>query len=243
VITGAGDDEVTGTGGTNRVGGGPGNDHLDGRGGGDVLAGGADDDTLLGGNGDDRLEEIDFNDVRSADAPRGSDLFVGGPGADLIESVDTNEPDGEIWPDEVRCDGEDHSVESDPADLLSDCFLMVGWDSGLSRFQMRVVPQLTDEGAVFTVRCAITEIPDSGVYRCRGELVLTDAGGGEIGRKSFEYEQEDPLFWPEITVTVPVSDAGRAAIQANEVIGVRANAFSSSGVRFAPAGYRARLIP
>jgi hypothetical protein len=47
--------------------------------------------------------------------------------------------------------------------------------------------------------------------------------------------------WPELTVTVPLSDAGRAAIEANEVIQVQANAFSSSGIRFPPTGYRARL--
>jgi len=240
LIGGAGDDELIGTGGTNRFGGGPGDDTLDGRGGGDVLGGGADDDTLLGGNGDDRLEEIYFNDVRSADGPSGSDRFTGGPGSDQVESQDTNDPDGDIWADDVACDADDHAVASDPLDLLHNCVRFSGWDSGLAIFEMLTVPELTDDGAVFTLRCAPTEITDDGM-RCRGELVLTGPDGTEFGRRSFEFASDDPLFWPEVTVTVPLSDAGRAAIVANEVVSVRANAFSSNGVRFAPAGYRTRM--
>ena len=240
LIGGAGDDELIGTGGTNRFGGGPGDDTLDGRGGGDVLGGGADDDTLLGGNGDDRLEEIYFVDVRSADGPSGSDRFTGGPGSDQVESRDTNEPDGDIWADDVACDADDHAVATDPLDLLHNCVRFSGWDSGLAIFEMLTVPELTDEGAVFTLRCAPTEITDDGM-RCRGELVLTGPDGTEFGRRSFEFASDDPLFWPEVTVTVPLSGAGRAAIVANEVVSVRVNAFSSNGVRFPPAGYRARL--
>lgn len=246
LIGGAGDDELIGTGGTNRFGGGPGDDDLDGRGGGDVLGGGAGDDTVLGGNGDDRLEEIYFQDERSSGGPSGTDRFVGGPGSDEMHSRDTDEADGEISPDDVQCDADDQPVESDPADLLRDCARMFGWDAGTSKFEMETVPELTDEGAVFTLRCAITEIDQSSqpsVRRCRGELVLSDATGAEIGRQSFEFEEEGDILapWPWVTVTVPVSDAGRAAIEANEVIGVRVNAFSSNGFGFPPAGYRARL--
>ena len=243
LIGGAGDDELIGTGGTNRFGGGPGNDSLDGRGGGDVLAGGADDDTVLGGNGDDRLEEIYFNDTRSAAGPMGSDLFVGGAGADASESVDTSKTNGDIWPDEVRCDADDLPVESDPTDLLRDCARMLGFDAGINRFEMETVPELTDDGAVFTLRCAITEIDDSGTRRCRAELVLSDATGAEIGRKSFEFEHEGDVLdpWPWVTVTVPVSDAGRAAIEANEVIGVQVNVLSPKGPSVPPSGYRSRM--
>jgi hypothetical protein len=241
LVTGAGDDELIGTGGTNRFGGGPGDDLLDGRGGGDVLGGGADDDTLLGGTGRDRLEEIYFSDVRSSDTPLGSDRFVGGPGPDEVGSVDTDEPDGEVFADDVQCDPGDLPVVSDPTDLLRDCFEMAAWGAGLPRFTMRVVPELTEEGAVFTLRCAPTEFDDSSQPRCRGELVLTSDGGAEFGRQGFDFGSEDPLFWPEVTVTVPLSDAGRAAIEANEVIGVRVNAFSDDGFTFPPAGYRAQL--
>ena len=241
LVTGAGDDELIGTGGTNMLGGGPGDDLLVGRGGGDVLGGGGDDDELLGGNGRDRLEEISFFDVRSGDRPRGSDRFVGGPGRDQVRSADTDDPDGEIFADDVQCDVDDEAVTSDPADLLRDCRWILGWGPAIPGFQMQVVPQLTDEGAVFTLRCAPTEFDDSGTARCRGEIVLTGASGTEFGRRGFDFTSEDPIFWPEVTVTVPLSDAGRAAIEANEVIGVRVNPFSSNGFRFPPVGYRAEL--
>ena len=86
----AGDDQLSGDAGANRLrglggndtlSGGAGNDILMGRAGADVLDGGDGNDLLTGGAGDDRLAGGDGNDLFNGGA--GADMLDGGEGADL----------------------------------------------------------------------------------------------------------------------------------------------------------------
>ena len=70
---GAGDDNLDGSLGDDRLVGGPGNDILDGDAGNDVMIGGAGSDTITGGAGDDLIK-----------GGSGSDSLFGGSGADVI---------------------------------------------------------------------------------------------------------------------------------------------------------------
>lgn len=79
IVGTAGDDDLTGTSGSDVIVGGAGADTIDARGGDDVVCGGADGDDLRGGAGDDAL------DAGSPDQDPGSvDLLDGGPDDDTL---------------------------------------------------------------------------------------------------------------------------------------------------------------
>ncbi len=91
VVTGRGNDRLTGNDGANRLTAGDGRDRLSGLGGDDTLKGGAGNDTALGGDGNDSLlggtgaDSLDGgagNDTLNGGD--GSDRFVFGAGADLV---------------------------------------------------------------------------------------------------------------------------------------------------------------
>jgi hypothetical protein len=237
VTGGSGADVLIGTGGTNALAGGPGNDRLDGRGGDDRIDGDGGDDVMAGGGGDDRIGESVYADPTA----RRGDRFVGGGGADEISSLDTLRADGR-QPDDVRCDSRDRPVTSDPADRLRGCAQVSGWD--IAELELRVQPKLTEDGAAFRLRCAPTEseqVDESTfIQRCRGRLSVRSAGGDAYGSRDFTFVLEDSRS-PEMTVTVPLTAAGRAALEKGAVVDVEAEAFSSNGWSFQPAGYRASV--
>lgn len=77
---GAGNDQITGTGGTNTIDGGAGSDILRGEGGNDRLFGNFGNDTLVGGTGIDLL-----------DGGAGNDLLLGGTSVDNLFGGDGND--------------------------------------------------------------------------------------------------------------------------------------------------------
>jgi Ca2+-binding RTX toxin-like protein len=76
VLTGDGDDNITGSTQDNVLDGGAGGDTINGGDGNDTLVGGDDDDTLNGGNGNDTFDE--------GSASNGADTMNGGAGVDTI---------------------------------------------------------------------------------------------------------------------------------------------------------------
>jgi hypothetical protein len=231
VAAGSGDDVLRGTGGTNSLDGGPGDDLLLGAGSSDGLSGGAGDDRVRGGAGFDFI-----------DGAGGSDRISGGPDGDF---VDTNEDAAGARPsaDVVRCDDADAAVASDPLDRLHGCALVSGWAGAFSFVELRVEPQVTDNSAVFTLRCGPTDSevdPDDGTVssRCRGELVVRAPAGQEFGRSAFEFDVPFSSSQPPRTVEVPLTAAGREAIRAGTVVQVEAEAISDDA-DFSVAGYRA----
>jgi hypothetical protein len=241
VTSGAGNDVLIGTGGPNDLHGGPGADRLYGRLGDDRLAGARGDDAMYGGDGDDVLTEVHFG---RAD---GEDTFVGGAGVDELHSLDALRR-AATAADEVRCDGFDKPVESDPLDRLYECTEIVGWS--ITALQLRVRPEVGPDGATYTLRCGgPTEIeqrtdPETGystpVFRCRGRLTLRGPNGDELGTQTFALDG-DVFGTPWVTVTVPLTDAGRDAILTGQVIQLDAEAQSANGWSFPPAGYRTVL--
>jgi hypothetical protein len=235
VTGGSGDDVFTGTGGRNDLNGGPGNDRLYGRGGGDWLDGGAGNDAMFGEDGDDRLSDLATPTL----ADGADDSFVGGNGRDEMHSLEIGE---DHWRDRVRCDARDHPVRSDAADKLRGCAKVAGWD--IAELEMRVQPQLTADGLEFTLRCGTTESeqldPSTFKRRCRGTLVVRRSTGYVIGEKDFSFELEDNRT-PWVTVTVPISEERRQAVQRGTTIGVEAKASSSNGWTFPAAGYRTHV--
>jgi hypothetical protein len=97
IIGTSGDDVLTGTGDSDRIGGRRGDDELSGRGGDDCVAGHEGDDTLFGGLGGDKLK-----------AGRGTDAISGGDGDDLIRA--------RAGRDTVNCGGGDDVVFADAQD-------------------------------------------------------------------------------------------------------------------------------
>ena len=98
IITGSGNDTLTGNSLSNLLGGGAGNDTISGLGGDDVLLGGDGDDTLLGGLGNDCVIGGAGNDILDENAPvdadgvptygplgNGADALDGGPGVDTVD--------------------------------------------------------------------------------------------------------------------------------------------------------------
>ena len=98
IITGSGNDTLTGNSFSNLLGGGAGNDTISGLGGSDVLLGGDGDDTLLGGLGNDCVIGGAGNDTLDENAPvdadgvptygplgNGADALDGGPGVDTVD--------------------------------------------------------------------------------------------------------------------------------------------------------------
>ncbi len=98
IITGSGNDTLTGNSLSNLLGGGAGNDTISGLGGSDVLLGGDGDDTLLGGLGNDCVVGGAGNDILDENAPvdadgvptygplgNGADALDGGPGVDTVD--------------------------------------------------------------------------------------------------------------------------------------------------------------
>lgn len=233
LVGGAGDDRFVGTGGTNTLNGGPGNDRLHGRGGKDTLDGGTGDDAMYGEDDDDSLR-----DASPSTATDGADdLFVGGKGRDDMQSLETGD---DHWRDEVRCDSRDRPVRSDAADRLRRCTTIEGWD--IAELEMQVQPQLTAEGLAFTLRCGPTESeqtsPSTFVRRCRGTLTVHASNTVEYGRQDFSFEMSG-YRTPEVTVTVPLTEAGRQAVERGAILTVEAVAASSNGWTFPSAGYRA----
>jgi hypothetical protein len=245
ITTGSGNDVLIGTGGPNDLFGGPGRDRLHGRLGDDRLGGNEGNDALYGEAGDDFLAESHYIGETG-----GRDRLVGGKGSDEMRSLDSSDRD-EIEADDVRCDHRDRPVMSDPLDRLRDCRRVVGWE--VADLEMGIRPNLTPEGAEFPLRCGVTQFdeetdPQTGFTteitpRCRGRLTLRGADGTEYGSEEFSFEMDRPPLrtsWKK--VTVPLTDAGRDAIGAQEVIQMDAEALSSDGFTFAPAGYRALLL-
>ena len=229
---GSGDDVLIGNSRLSRLEGGEGDDRLYGRDGADVLDGGHGDDLLRGGDGNDRLSES----VNLTTGSSGADRFVGGAGADTADTLDDRR-------DDVRCDARDRPVESDPNDRLRRCVRIRGWDIG--ELELRVQPQLTADAAIFTLRCGITEMeqredPTTGsvfIKRCRGQLTVRGADGAPFGSQAFTFEMVGERT-PYVTVTVPLTPAGREAIRQGAVVQVEAEAFSANGWRLPTAGYR-----
>jgi RTX calcium-binding nonapeptide repeat (4 copies) len=243
ITTGAGNDVIVGTGGPNSLAGGPGRDRLYGRRGDDTLTGGTGADRMFGQAGDDALGEPAIYGVFSP-GDGGRDVFVGGAGTDEMRSVRSQAETTEA--DDVRCDSRDKPVFSDASDRLRGCRVIAGWDIG--ELEMRTRPVVGEDGASFTLRCAPTEFEESRdalgfamvIKRCRGRLMLRSTDGDEYGSREFEYEMED-YRTPWVTVTVPLTDSGRRAVERGDVIEVEAEALSSNGFRMDPAGYRSVL--
>jgi serralysin len=82
VVSGSGDDTLTGNDVANILGAGGGDDQLIGGNGNDQLIGGTGDDQLIGGNGDDRLSGGRGNDILRGQA--GNDELNGGWGSDTF---------------------------------------------------------------------------------------------------------------------------------------------------------------
>jgi hypothetical protein len=90
VITGDGDDRVTGTQEADEMLGGAGDDVLSGEAGDDRLLGGRGDDDLVGGPGDDDMSAIDDNPrTRLTAADSGENRFDCGSGEDAARQVQT----------------------------------------------------------------------------------------------------------------------------------------------------------
>jgi hypothetical protein len=143
--------------------------------------------------------------------------------------------------DEIRCDRRDLPVGSDPADRLRGCKAIAGWDDALS--ELLVQPRLTDDAATFKLRCGTTEITDDPatglpIFRCHGRLSLTDLKGDDLGSTTFQFELPDPDVTPLVSVTVPLTAAGRTRLRAGTVVVVEAHAVSVNGWHYPVAGYR-----
>ncbi|MDU8930041.1 M10 family metallopeptidase C-terminal domain-containing protein [Alisedimentitalea sp. MJ-SS2] len=82
VITGGGDDQLTGNGAANQLTAGGGNDTLTGAGGNDTLNGGAGNDSLRGNEGHDTLDGGSGNDTLNGGGD--GDVLTGGTGADTF---------------------------------------------------------------------------------------------------------------------------------------------------------------
>lgn len=82
VVSGSGNDRITGGSGNDTIAAGSGDDTVEGGAGSDQLSGGDGNDSLLGGDGNDRLEGGLGNDV--LDGGLGIDTLIGGAGDDLF---------------------------------------------------------------------------------------------------------------------------------------------------------------
>ncbi len=85
IISGSGNDHLTGDAGTNYIYGGLGDDVIRGEGGDDHLYGDAGDDQLHGGDGDDHSDGGEGNDILFGDS--GNDELQGGAGADTVSFI------------------------------------------------------------------------------------------------------------------------------------------------------------
>ena len=239
LIGGRGDDHFIGTGGPNRLQGGPGEDELHGRLGPDHLSGGKGNDSMFGEDGDDWLTEGPYWDSTA----NGRDRYRGGKGQDEIDALDSLDRD-EIQADNVKCDPDDVPVESDAKDRLRGCARVAGWD--IAELEFRVRPKLTDAGAAFRFTCGSTESEQEVEggrieFRCRGRIELRSAGGQGYGAQEFVFPAEVSRSQEKHTVTVPLTAAGRAAIERGDVITIEFIPLSSNGYDIPPAGSRARL--
>jgi Ca2+-binding RTX toxin-like protein len=118
VVKGAGEHQVHGLGGNDRICGGPGNERLNGGQGNDALQGGGGNDTLLGDKGNDRADggagddaiEGGPGDDDPLDGGAGTDSVIGGTGTD---AADGGDGDGDI----VRGDAGPDSLSGGPGAL------------------------------------------------------------------------------------------------------------------------------
>ena len=78
----SGNDNLSGTNGSDIISGGSGNDTINGGGGADLLLGGAGSDTISGGDGVDIIDGGSGNDILRGDG--GSDIINGGSGNDIM---------------------------------------------------------------------------------------------------------------------------------------------------------------
>jgi len=136
IISGSGDDLISGGADANMIDAGSGNDVLYGYGGNDILAGGAGSDFIAGGTGDDFADGGDGNDRIFGEAGddelrggagddyvvgnEGNDLIVGGLGNDRLQGREGNDRIfGEDGADYIRGDeGDDYLVGNAGNDLL-----------------------------------------------------------------------------------------------------------------------------
>lgn len=245
VIGGSGRDLLLGDDRGNTLSGGAGGDRLRGRGGDDRLSGDLGDDVMRGGDGDDELTESPSTGSPLPRDPQrdggGSDRFAGGPGVDAARSLDSFDPGGKNA-DDVRCDADDAPVESDAADRLHGCGAVKGWF--LYDLELRVMPRLVDESAVFSLSCRPTEMWQRDgvewIKRCRGQLSLKKLDGAVLGATTFELDVQAERT-PLVDVPVPLTPAGRTSLLAGALIEVEARALSAAGSMIPPAGYRAFL--
>lgn len=114
----AGNDTLEGAGGADTLDGGAGADTVSGNDGGDTLTGGDGDDTLVGADGDDSLAGGEGND--RLEAGKGADSLDAGAGSDVLltaegEFTGTKEK-------QIRCGAGADELTSGPADpFVSDC--------------------------------------------------------------------------------------------------------------------------
>jgi Ca2+-binding RTX toxin-like protein len=126
IIAKKGNDTVNALGGDDRVSGGRGTDTLNGDDGNDSLWGGADNDTLNGGLGDDSLRGKAGNDTLNGDA--GNDFLNGGKDADT-NTINGGDGDDFVFSrgdgnkaDNVDCGGgTNDTVRADKNDVLVGC--------------------------------------------------------------------------------------------------------------------------
>ena len=88
IVTGAGQDTITGTDGDNSISTQDGNDTLMGAGGNDTLDGGAGIDTMIGGTGNDTYYVDDANDIVTENAGEGNDKVLASASYTLAAGVE-----------------------------------------------------------------------------------------------------------------------------------------------------------
>lgn len=86
ILSGSGNDALTGSGGSNKIVGGSGNDEINGLGGADRLKGGSGSDTIEGGGGNDKMYGGGGNDMINGQGGAG-DVAYGGSGNDTCTAV------------------------------------------------------------------------------------------------------------------------------------------------------------
>jgi hypothetical protein len=197
LVSGSGDDRLTGSAGENTIDGGSGADTIRGLAGNDTLIGEAGADRVFGGTG---------NDVVWGNA--GTDRISGGPGDDVLES---NEP-GEggaaapAAPDLLSCGaGVDHVVSESKDTVEPACEQL--WAAGVA---LDMTPIVHDGRADFTATCAFADFNG-----CHDTLSLHGPTGEEWGAAPIELARDTTA-----TISVPLSPAGAAALRAGTVLHV-----------------------
>jgi RTX calcium-binding nonapeptide repeat (4 copies) len=199
VTGGSGDDHLTGDAAGNTLSGGPSHDTIDGGTGNDVAIGGFGDDRLSGGLGDDGL----FGSA-------GEDRLDGGLGDDRLDSREPDDDGGQgtpAMPDEVTCGDDADMAESDASDTLEPaCEQMRDLD-----IELGTVPTLIGDHAEFIA----TSFSGIGPGLGRHTLSLDSLTGEEYGSTAYVVPPDGT-----ITISVPLTAAGVAALRAGTVMQV-----------------------